>query len=278
MNIREILENEKLNIEKSIAKEETLLADMPNGILQVHKSGNFYNWFYIDENSESNAKSDSKSKINPKIKPHRHYISKEDRQLAEQLAYKGYLETQLRENQDNLKAINFFLKKYSGDAKSAHYITSNEGRRELLNPKLHDSDKEIEKWLRDKYTGDVPNPSNLRCLSQAGFYVRSKSEQIIVGLLLKYHIPFKYEHPMYINNHNLFPDFTIMHPKTHKIYVWEHLGMMDSYQYRSHNFDKINDYYLLGFVPGDNLILTYETNNSVIDAVLAENLVRHYFL
>lgn len=269
MNIREMIENEKQNIEKSIEENKAQIANLPGGTLQVHKSGVFYNWFVIDENS--NSKSNSKSNS------HRHYISKENKELAEQLAYKGYLETQLSENQDNLKAINFFLKKYSGDTKSVRYITSNEGRRELLTPKLHYTDKEIEKWLRDKYTGDVPEPSNLRYPSQAGFKVRSKSEQIIVGLLLKYHIPFKYEHPMYINNHNLYPDFTIMHPKTHKIYVWEHLGMMDSYQYRNHNFDKINDYYLLGFAPGDNLIMTYEANNSGVDEILAEKLIKHYF-
>ena len=64
-------------------------------------------------------------------------------------------------------------------------------------------------------------------MSQGGFKVRSKSEQIIVSLLVKHHIPFKYEQPVLINGRSYFPDFTIMHPATHKLYLWEHLGMMD---------------------------------------------------
>ena len=263
MNIETMVETEKLNIEKSMANIESQIASLPEGALQVNRNGGTYNWLQIFPKQKGKA--------------HRKYVSKNDRQLAEALAYKGYLRARLLDDKANLKAANLYLKYHVGDKHVDKYVDESAGRRELFMPKLRRSDKAIETWMRDVYTGEVPEKQNLRYESQAGFKVRSKSEQIIVALLMKYQVPFKYEQHLYVNGNNLYPDFTIMHPKTHKLYVWEHLGMMDNYKYRSHNFDKINDYCLLGFIPGDNLILTYETGESGLDEILVEKLIQHYF-
>ena len=132
-------------------------------------------------------------------------------------------------------------------------------------------------WLKDVYTGVIPEPEGRRYPTAAGFKVRSKSEQLLVALLMKHHVPFKYEQHMFIAGKDIFPDFMIMNPMTGKLYVWEHLGMMDVADYRNHQWKKLNDYARLGFYPGDNLILTYETKDSGFDEIMAEFIIRHYF-
>lgn len=274
MNIRTIVEDEKLNIEKSILEKEKLIGKLPEGTLQIHKSRNTFNWIHkIDISESEEDKTEDANECNFE----RRYIPKHNKNLAENLAYKGYLQAQLKDDLANLMATNTFLKNYRANDYAEKYIRENPGRRELLMQKIHDSDNEIKRWMQDIYTGEVPEKQNLRYMSQAGFNVRSKSEQIIVALLMKYQVPFKYEQHVLINNNNWYPDFMIMHPQTHKIYIWEHLGMMDSYKYRNRNFEKINDFCVMGFAPGDNLILTFETDKSGIDEILVEKLIQHYF-
>ena len=91
-------------------------------------------------------------------------------------------------------------------------------------------------------------------------------------------IPFRYECSLTLNETTLFPDFTIKHPKTEKIYYWEHFGLMDNPSYVQNTYSKLHLYTSNGIIPNIHLITTYETKDYPIDVDTISKIIAHYFL
>ena len=103
-------------------------------------------------------------------------------------------------------------------------------------------------------------------LTDRGERVRSKSELIIANLLSKEGIPYKYECPLRLKGFGtVHPDFTALRRNARREIYWEHLGMMDDPEYTARAVRKISAYILNGFYPGEDLIITAETNASPIN-------------
>ena len=77
------------------------------------------------------------------------------------------------------------------------------------------------------YEKNPKYPEHLIHKTVSGIYVRSKSESMIALQLYTEKIPFRYECALQLGETTLYPDFTILHPKTGEIFYWEHFGMMD---------------------------------------------------
>lgn len=260
MSLRIMAEREKTRLEQSIEKKHEELKNLPEGSLGCYKKGEKYNWYIIDNGSSK-----------------RTYLPKKDRAIAEQLALKGYLSSGLRDEEKELRAITMYLKNAPAVDHMSDYLTRNDEHQRLVAPYLKNHSLDITAWQDNQYTGSVPNSERRRLTTQAGIKVRSKSERMIVSLLCKHHIPFKYEYPILVSGKELFPDFTIMHPVTHRIYIWEHFGIMDDANYMARSLDKIRQYYNVGFIAGDNLILTFESGDRDLDEIYAEFLIEHTF-
>lgn len=74
----------------------------------------------------------------------------------------------------------------------------------------------------------------------------------------------------------VYPDFTFLSKKTGKEIYWEHEGMMDRQEYARSAVRKIESYQKNGIYPGDQLILTFETEQSVLNSKVIEGLVEKY--
>lgn len=74
-----------------------------------------------------------------------------------------------------------------------------------------------------------------------------------------------------------FPDFTIMHPLTGKIYYWEHFGMLDDDEYCRKAGMKMMRYLQDGISPASNLIITCEDSRHplTVDHIIA--VIDYYF-
>ena len=107
--------------------------------------------------------------------------------------------------------------------------------------------------------------------------VRSKSEVLIANALFSKQIPFRYEACLQLGSHTVYPDFTIRHPVTKKIYYWEHLGMMGEEDYLDNALTKIRRYCRNNIYPDGNLILTYESRQTPLDSELVLHIIEHYF-
>ena len=111
-----------------------------------------------------------------------------------------------------------------------------------------------------------------------GEFVRSKSEEAIYNCLCRNQIPFRYECSLSLGDTIVYPDFTIMHPKTGELIYWEHFGMMDEPFYFQKTFPKLQLYASYGIIPSINFITTYETKRHPLSSEVIEKIIEHHFL
>ena len=74
------------------------------------------------------------------------------------------------------------------------------------------------------------------------------------------------------------PDFIVLNVRTRKEYYWEHLGMLDDSNYVDHSFRKIAIYEKNGLIPGENLILSFESASAPLDILLLKQLIQKFCL
>lgn len=111
----------------------------------------------------------------------------------------------------------------------------------------------IQNWYEDE--------KKLATLSK--YFVRSKSEVIIVNMLVAEEVPFVYEAPLYAPDGTMFlPDFTVKFRG--ETYYWEHVGRLDLPAYRAH-WEIKKKWYEKHF-PG-KLLTTYEGRELSLEAM-----------
>lgn len=263
---KKLLEKERVALEKSIKNKKELVKKLPDGKLQCHKAGNYYNWYVVNR-----VKEKGKSKVITK------YIRKSQRKKAEALALKSLYLCDLRDEEQELRALNMYLRNKSDFSRRTKFLDRSLGFVELLSPYVDGEwDKYVEDWLDEEPYKDVPMPEGRKFRCANGMMVRSKSEQIIVAALVYNHIPFKYEYPLDLEDKTVFPDFTIMNQKTHEKIIWEHFGMMGDIDYKLSNINKLASYINNNYVPFVNLITTFEVDNSGIDEMWIEKIIETY--
>ncbi len=91
-----------------------------------------------------------------------------------------------------------------------------------------------------------------------GIVFRSKSEREIAEILDELHIEYKYEPGLQFDNYEIYADFVCFIPALGLGFIIEHCGMMDSSEYLEKAIRSIRTYNSLGFLPGFNILYTYE--------------------
>lgn len=76
----------------------------------------------------------------------------------------------------------------------------------------------------------------------------------------------------------VYPDFTILSPKTHGEIYWEHHGMMDDPNYVKSAIRKIETYQKNGIYLGEKLIVTFETSDMPLNTRTMHDLVQKYLV
>ncbi|MGN0342680.1 MAG: hypothetical protein ACI4DO_07795 [Roseburia sp.] len=156
-------------------------------------------------------------------------------------------------------------------------------RKKLIAPLIEPIDMKINRFLDEKY-----EPSIFEEDDMTEFYtlrnerVRSKSELIIADELYRYQVPYRYEKPLILQDWGksvIFrPDFTVMNNKSGKIYVWEHLGMLDNPEYVEKNIRKLDIYERNGFLLGENLLMSHETSKVPLNRIVLDSYIENYLL
>ena len=134
-----------------------------------------------------------------------------------------------------------------------------------------------EKWKREEYKKYSKYAEKKTIRAKNGTRVRSKSEAIIMDLLESRGIPYRYEPVISLNDQSFYPDFLIRHPRTGKLYIWEHLGKTDDADYLNSNMEKIRRYILAGYLPSVDLIITWESQEHPLDIRYVSFLISYYF-
>lgn len=205
------------------------------------------------------------------------YISKSNLNLAYRMAQRDYEKLVLNAIEKEEKMWTKVLR----DWRSPEDILDNVGsaRRTLIKPIVEDSNKIIEEWQSQLYTGkDFEINDKTEFYTRRGERVRSKSEVLIADMLYEAEVPYLYEFPVKLGRYTAYPDFMILNKRTMEVYIWEHLGMMDNPEYVETCMRKIKDYATYGWVQGKNLLLTFEAarcpiSTRLIKKIIEENLI-----
>lgn len=251
-------ERQMLNQQSEILQAR--LKELPKGRLVCIPDGKYIKWYQCDDQG-------------------RVYISKKNRKLAEQLAEKMYISNLLDDIMLKINSVDSYLESHvNGPGKAERLLLENPEIQKLLIPYFSQQSNELSDWANAPYDSNPYYPEELVHKTVSGQVVRSKSEAMTVMLLHKYKIPFRYECKLTLGKSTLYPDFTILHPKTKQIYYWEHFGFMDDSVYSKNAASKIHTYVSHAIIPSINLITTYETKEYPLCGEMIEKIIRYYFL
>lgn len=126
-------------------------------------------------------------------------------------------------------------------------------------------------WMQAPYCANTKFSEELKHDSSLGVKVRTKSELTLLELHAKIGTPFHYDQVVEINGQLVSPDFLCV-SRRGTIFLHEHMGVhTESYQERSRR--KLALYLSAGFIPGKNLILTYDKEDGSMNLPLAEALI-----
>lgn len=134
-----------------------------------------------------------------------------------------------------------------------------------------------EKWAREKYPKNNSFLQNCIHRTPTGIYVRSKSERDIAVGLYDWQLPNQHDRKFYFENRVVSPDFTIRHPVSGLLILWEHFGRMDDPEYVQKTYEKLDLYMRHGFFPGENLIVTFEDSRHPLTPERIELEIQYHF-
>ena len=256
-----MLLQEQKRLEKIVNNVSAFLSTAPDGYLRISKDKNYARYYHCTDNKNGN------------------YIPRSNKELPELLAQKAYNKTVLKKAETRLHQIREIIQDYSDDEIEQIYTAMRKERRALVTPIEPTWNQLLEKWYAEEYRKKEFRENTPVILTEKGERVRSKSEKILADYFYRKDILYKYEKPLYLKGYGtVYPDFTFLSKKTEQEIYWEHEGMMDKQEYARSAVRKIESYQKNEIYPGDRLILTFETEQSVLNSKTIENLVNRYLL
>lgn len=258
--LRSLLLKEQFRLETIIKATKTRLEKAPKGRLRLSKSHNHVQYYWcVDDNKSGD------------------YIPKENRILAQQLAQKTYDERVLQLAEKRFSQIKKIVKDYTDDELDNIYHKEHSERQKLIEPVEPTWEQRINEWISEKYDGKEFQEGIPVILTEKGEQVRSKSEKIMADYFYRKGIEYKYECPLYLKGMGIvYPDFTFLSKKTGQEIYWEHNGKCDDPVYARNMVKKINAYENNGIFQGERLILTYETEQTILNTGKIEQLMSKY--
>ncbi|MGN0465566.1 MAG: hypothetical protein ACI4F9_04360 [Lachnospiraceae bacterium] len=257
--LKQMLLEEQKYLEKIINKAKIGLSTAPEGHLRISKDKNKIRYYHCTENSSGV------------------YIPKSDKYLPQKLAQKTYNLSVIKKAEARLNQIKKITRDYSDDEIEELFTSLHADRQALVIPVEPTWKQLLDKWYAEKYQGKEFQEGTAVILTEKGERVRSKSEKILADFFYRRNILYKYEKPLYLKGYGtVYPDFTFLSKKTGKEIYWEHEGMIDKQEYARSAVRKIESYQKNDIYLGDRLILTFETEQRVLNSKAIEGLVNKY--
>ena len=252
--------------EKTVKEIKTSIGKYPEGSLGVStaiRGNKVYYQYYTRKTGEKTGK----------------YLRKDQEKLIKSLAQKEYMTKAVKVLEKEKRVLARFLKGFDPDALKKVYENMPKGKKELVVPYQYPDKEYAELWQAKKYEGGLFDENDPEIYTKRGERVRSKSEQIIADRLKDAGIPYRYEFPfVYEGNKVIHTDFTVLNRRTRAEYRWEHFGRMDDPKYRKTFFWKQSLYAQYGYMPGINIIYTFEDKDNPLDTRYVDRLIKKFFL
>jgi len=259
----QITEEAKIIRNKLVLLSEELekkLQKVVEGRLEVSKNHNSYQ-YYLTQN----------------VKPHKRlYLNKSRLNLAEKIAERDYYSLLLVNIKKNLYSLDAFIRSYKPQELINCYTRLSPARQKLIKPLFLSDIEYAQIWQARKFK-QKKEEANDNLLTMKDELVRSKSELIIADFLKAHDIPYHYEYPLKLKNGNIiYPDFFCLNPRTRQEFFWEHCGLMTNPTYSKNLIKRLREYSKLGIMPGKNLILTMECEESPLSTKELEVIIKSF--
>ena len=261
-DLRGLLLEEQYRLERIIREINERLKDAPIGTLRMSWSHNTLQYYRCTKEKKSGI-----------------YINKNNIEMARKLAQKTYDEKVLKLAEKRVSQMKKITKDYKENEIEEIYINERVERQKLIEPVESTWEQILEDWKRKEFRGKGFREGTPIILTEKGERVRSKSEKILADYFYRNGIEYKYECPLYLNGvGTIYPDFTFLSPKIGKEIYWEHNGKVDDPTYAKKMVKKIHAYENNGIFQGERLILTFETEQTVLNTNKIEQLVKRYLV
>lgn len=258
----ELLLEEQKHLEAIIEKVRISLKDAPAGTLRLSKSHNHVQYYRCIEKKKTGR-----------------YINKNNIGMARLLAQKTYDEKVLKLAEKRLSQIYKITKDYKENEIEEIYLNERVERQALIEPVEPTWEQRLQEWKSREYPCKGFREDTPIIRTERGERVRSKSEKILADYFYRNGIEYKYECPLYLNGvGTIYPDFTFLSQKTGEEIYWEHNGKVDNPAYARNMVKRIQAYEDNGIFQGEKLILTFETEQTILNTDKIEQLVKRYLL
>ena len=258
---KELLKRKRV-LEELMQKIEKELLRLPQGNIRIAMKGKTAQYFLCEEPGDTHGK----------------YISVKEQDLIKKLVQRNYYEKMLRAFRKEEKGIASYLSSIEGKRPEDIYTSLSKPRQELISPLMLSKEMIAKRWAEASYEKNPYKPDEAIYETKRGDYVRSKSEVIIADIYYELGIPYRYEAAIHLKNGKVkYPDFTALKVSTGKEYYHEHMGLMDDEGYRLINMRKLDEYMKSGINTGDNLILTFESEENPINIPAIRKMIKEIF-
>lgn len=256
----ELLSAEQNRLETIIEKVKIRLKDAPTGTLRLSKSHHQLQYYRCTKEKKTGI-----------------YINKNNIEMAKRLAQKTYDEKVLKLAEKRLSQIYKITKDYKENEIEEIYFKERVERQALIKPVEPTWEQKVKEWKSREYKGKGFRDGAPIILTERGERVRSKSEKILADYFYRNGINYKYECPLYLSGvGTVYPDFTFLSKKTGEEMYWEHNGKVDDPVYARNMVKKIQAYENNGIYVGEKLILTFETEQTILNTNKIEQLTKRY--
>lgn len=258
--LKKMLVEERNRLERIAEKTRKQLENAPDGTLRVSKCNKNVQYYRCALNNKQGT-----------------YIPKRNIELIRALAQKEYDKRVYRLAYKRLKQMEHILKNYEDDEVEQVYWKEHENKRSVIEPVEETWEGKLERWKNKEYQGKGFLEGASLILTDRGERVRSKTEKIMADYFYSHGIEYKYECPLNLKGIGIvYPDFTFLSKITGEEIYWEHLGMVDVPNYARKMVKKIEAYENNGIFQGEKLILTYETEESILGSAKIAQMVEKY--
>ena len=245
-------------LEEIIKKTNKILASSPTGSLRITNNKGRTKYYIRSTPSDRSGT----------------YVNKSAFPLAQGIAQRDYDNMLKQMAERELEAIRDLLATWEAGAPEDAINTLTPARRSLVKPRLMTDEEYVAQWLSRPYTPKGFKEGAPVYRSAGGQRVRSKSEALIMDVYDSYGIPVKYECPLRLKNGwVVHPDFTPLNVRRRKTFIHDHFGMADDPQYMDRNVARLNALIESGWIPGVNMILTFETKENPLDVDALRKLI-----
>ncbi len=271
--IKNKFEERKKLLIKLKEEKETSLKDSPEGSLKIRMNRGKVRYFHFMGNS-SDVKNDSRIS---KTGACERYLSLKEKDFISALAQKAYDTKILNCIEQELKAIERYVNTCPKVMPEDWYKELHSERQKMIVPIAPDWERLRADWLSLQYEGKGFDERIPEIYTDKGERVRSKSELLIANELYRADVAYRYEYPVYIKGFGtIYPDFMILSKKKQKEICWEHFGRMDDPEYAQKAIQKIAAYEENGYVIGENLVVTFETKQTILTTRKIQTVIERY--